>query len=89
MSEKHDRVLAALELREPDRVPVLDLMNEYSTNNAILGRRPGMTAFPFTSRYTARLLDRLFPLTGSTYLIGIRDGAFRLSGFRGGVADGV
>ncbi len=40
MSEKHDRVIAALERREPDRVPVFDLMNEFIVANTILGKGP-------------------------------------------------
>lgn len=33
MSSSHERVLAALELREPDTVPVFDLISEFGTTN--------------------------------------------------------
>ena len=57
---RHARVLAALELREPDRVPVFDLMSEFATNNAILGKKPGFTLRLLASRRAAKPLDWLF-----------------------------
>ncbi len=62
MSSSHERVLAALELREPDRVPTFDLMNEYATVYEMLGRKPGPTGKLFGNPYTAKVLDRVFPL---------------------------
>jgi hypothetical protein len=69
LSEKHDRVLAALELREPDRVPTFDLMLEYTTNNAILGRKPHPAHRLIADRRTARLLDRFFTYVKSFSLL--------------------
>ncbi|MEW6554227.1 MAG: uroporphyrinogen decarboxylase family protein [Actinomycetota bacterium] len=69
MSDKHDRALAALELREPDRVPVLDLMLEYTTDNAILGRKAHplhrMIALPFSTGF----MDAFFPRVKSFSLL--------------------
>ncbi len=61
MSETHQRVLDALELREPDRVPVFDLMMEYATVYSILGRKPSPVSFLFSDPRTTRALDRLIP----------------------------
>lgn len=36
----HERVLAALELREPDRVPTMDMMVETANIAEILGKKP-------------------------------------------------
>lgn len=60
MSDKHGRVLAALELREPDRVPVLDLMLEYTTNNAILGKKPHPLHRLIADPRAAGVLDLFF-----------------------------
>lgn len=60
MSAKHDRVTAALELREPDRVPVMDLMLEYTTNNAILGKKPNPMGKMLRDPRTSRVLDWVF-----------------------------
>jgi uroporphyrinogen decarboxylase len=60
MSNKHDRVLAALELREPDRVPTLDLMLEYTTNNAILGKGAHPLHRLLAMEQAAGAADRIF-----------------------------
>ncbi len=60
MSDKHDRVLAALELREPDRVPVLDLMLEYTTDNAILGKKAHPLHRLFALPQAAGAMDVIF-----------------------------
>jgi len=62
LSSSHERVLAALELREPDRVPVFDLMNDYGPVYEILGRKPSPTGMLFGNPYTAKALDVIFPL---------------------------
>ena len=62
MSAKHDRVLAALELREPDRVPTMDLMNEFAVNNAIIGKRPRLLGLLMRNQYYCRAMDRVLPL---------------------------
>lgn len=62
MSDHHERVLAALELREPDRVPTMDVMEEFANIYDILGKRPLPLAFLFTNRYTGMAIDRLAPL---------------------------
>ncbi len=70
MSSSHDRVLAALELRQPDRVPVFDLMNDYGPVYEMLGRRPSPTGKLFGNPYTARALDTLFPLLARVPALG-------------------
>lgn len=61
MSPSHERVLAALELRQPDRVPTLDVMEEYGNIYEILGRKPLPLGQLFQNRQTSRLIDRLAP----------------------------
>jgi len=68
MSDKHRRVLDALELREPDRVPVMDLMNEFSTGNAILEKKPNPLGKMLQDERLSRVLDRLFALPSSARL---------------------
>ncbi|MGQ9476404.1 MAG: uroporphyrinogen decarboxylase family protein [Actinomycetota bacterium] len=60
MNSKHRRVLDALEGREPDRVPVMDLMLEYATCNAILGKSPNPIGRWLNNPRFAGLLDRVF-----------------------------
>lgn len=60
MNARHRRVLDALERREPDRVPVMDLMLEYTTCNAILGKRPSPLGRWLANPRAAGLLDALF-----------------------------
>lgn len=67
MSDKHERVTAALELREPDRVPTFDLMNEFSTSNEILGKKPNPISVMIKNPYGSRLFDWLVKLPKSSY----------------------
>lgn len=62
MSASHDRVLAALELREPDRVPTLDVMEEYGNIYQILEKKPLPLGFLFTNARTSKVVDRVAPL---------------------------
>ena len=57
----HDRVIAALERREPDRVPTMDMMFEYAKIYAILGKRPLPLGWLFMNKYASKALDRLAP----------------------------
>jgi len=68
LSEKHDRVMAALELRQPDRVPTFDLMNEKSVNNEILGKKTPPTGALLSGRYTSKVMDQVFKLPISSYI---------------------
>ncbi len=61
MTAKHERVIAALERREPDRVPTMDMMAEYANIYEILGRKPLPLGPLFENRYMARALDFLAP----------------------------
>ena len=69
MSAKHERVTAALEVREPDRVPTLDLMLEYTTDNAILGKKPHPLHRLMADPRAAGILDRLFTMVKSFSLL--------------------
>jgi hypothetical protein len=62
MPEQHERVIAALELREPDRVPTLDVMEEYANIYEVLGKKPTPLGFLVTNRYASALFDRAMPL---------------------------
>ncbi len=68
MSACHDRVRAALELKEPDRVPVCDVMEEYANIYEILGRRPLPTGSLFVNHRTRKLIDRTASLIDRTGL---------------------
>jgi uroporphyrinogen decarboxylase len=60
------RVNAALELREPDRVPSFDVMEEYANIYKIIEKKPIPLGFLFSNRYTAAAIDRLAPLINAT-----------------------
>ncbi len=62
MSARHERVLAALERRQPDRVPTMDVMEEISNIYAILEKRPTPLGFLFTNRHTSKVIDLACPL---------------------------
>ncbi len=68
-SASHKRVLEALELREPDRVPTMDLMLEPDIVGAILGKKPSLTDRLFAPDRAPALMDwsygflRRFPET--------------------------
>jgi uroporphyrinogen decarboxylase len=61
LSIAHDRVMAALERREPDRVPTMDLLAEYSSVYEVLGKRRVPMGWLFTNPHTSRLIDRVYP----------------------------
>lgn len=64
-----ERVTAALERREPDRVPTFDVMEEYANVYRILEKKPVPLGFLFSNRYTAAAIDRLAPLINATNLM--------------------
>ena len=68
MSLSHTRVIEALEHREPDRVPTMDVMEEYSNIYDVLGKKPVPLGFLFANRYTAKLMDRLAPYINRSHL---------------------
>jgi len=69
LSARHDRVLAALELREPDRVPVFSVPQEYANVYEILGKKPIPLGFLFSNRYTSAVIDRLAPLLNKAHIM--------------------
>lgn len=62
MGEQRERVTAALERREPDRVPVMDVMEEYANIYDVLEKKPTPLGFLVTNRYAAAVFDRAIPL---------------------------
>jgi len=68
LSSSLSRVTAALERREPDRVPTMDVMEEYSNIYDILGKKPTPLGFLFTNRYTSAILDRVAPLINTSHV---------------------
>jgi uroporphyrinogen decarboxylase len=62
MSSSLERVTAALELREPDRVPTMNTLEEFSHINAILGKRAIPVTFFVTNKYASRVGDMFAPL---------------------------
>ncbi len=67
MPEQHERILAALELREPDRVPTFDVMEEYANIYDVLGKKPTPLEFLVTNRYASAVFDRAMPLLNSRW----------------------
>jgi len=61
LSTVHDRVIAALEGREPDRVPILDLVSEYGAVYEILGKKRLPMAWFFENPHTSRFIDYAHP----------------------------
>ncbi len=54
--------MAALELREPDRVPTMDVMEEYANIYDVLEKKPTPLGFLVTNRYASKLFDAAMPL---------------------------
>ncbi|MDD3718166.1 MAG: uroporphyrinogen decarboxylase family protein [Actinomycetota bacterium] len=62
MGEQRERIMAALERREPDRVPVMDVMEEYANIYEVLGKKPTPLGFLVTNRYASKAFDLVIPL---------------------------
>ncbi len=58
MDQKLRRVIEALELRVPDRVPVMDVMEEYSNIYEILGKKPLPLCPLFSNNFTRKVVNR-------------------------------
>ena len=69
MAGSIERVLAALELREPDRVPTFDVMEEYANIYKILKKKPVPLGFLFSNKYTGWVIDRIGPLIDKSHAI--------------------
>jgi uroporphyrinogen decarboxylase len=68
MASSIERVTAALELREPDRVPTLNTLEDYSQINEILNKRAIPITFLVANKYAAKIADRLAFLINYGYL---------------------
>ncbi len=66
MSSSLERVTAALELREPDRVPTMNTLEEFSHINAILDKRAIPVTFFVTNKYASKVGDMFAPLINKT-----------------------
>ncbi len=69
MMSSLERVTAALELREPDRVPTFDVIEEYSNIYDILGRKPTPLGFLWSNALTSRIIDRAAGLINATHVL--------------------
>jgi len=69
MAGSIERVMAALELREPDRVPTFDVMEEYANIYEILGKKPVPIGFLVTNKYTRWVIDRIAPLINRSHFL--------------------
>jgi uroporphyrinogen decarboxylase len=61
LSSSIERVRAALELREPDRVPAFDLMNELRLDNEVLGKKASPLGPLLQNPSVSKVADRLLP----------------------------
>jgi uroporphyrinogen decarboxylase len=69
MAGSIERVMAALELREPDRVPTFDVMEEYANIYEILGKKPVPLGFLIENKYTGWVIDRTAPLLNRLHVL--------------------
>lgn len=69
MMSSLERVTAALELREPDRVPTMDVMEEYSNIYEILGRKPIPLGFLVGNKYASKAFSAAAPLINKFHVI--------------------
>ncbi|RJP27172.1 MAG: hypothetical protein C4536_14290 [Actinobacteria bacterium] len=72
----HERVIAALEKREPDRVPVMDMTMEYRIIYEALGKKAPPLGYLFVNPYTARIIDWLFPRIDQSRIVDVTMDAF-------------
>ncbi len=69
MAVQYERVLAALELREPDRVPTMDMMVEYANIYEIIGKRPLPLGFLYSNPYAVKVMDWVYPRINQSYSV--------------------
>ena len=69
MAGSIERVMAAMELREPDRVPTFDVMEEYANIYEILGKKPVPLGFLVSNKYTGWVIDRTAPLLNRLHVL--------------------
>jgi Uroporphyrinogen decarboxylase (URO-D) len=68
-----ERVTATLELREPDRVPTLDVMEELTNIYDVLGKRPIPISFLFRNPVTGWVVDKASVLVNRFVIDGEMD----------------
>ncbi len=84
----HARVIAALEKREPDRVPVMDMTMEYKLVYAALGKKAPPLGFFFENPYVSRVTDWLYPRVNQSWTVDPSMDAFTYDKTRAAVAVG-
>jgi uroporphyrinogen-III decarboxylase len=84
----HARVIAALEKREPDRVPVMDMTMEYKIIYEALGKKAPPLGFLFENPYAAKVLDWLYPRINQAWIVDPAMDAFSYDKTKAAVAVG-
>jgi uroporphyrinogen decarboxylase len=82
----HERVIAALERREPDRVPTMDMTLEYKTIYGALGRKPVPLGYFFENPHTSKAIDWLFPRLDHSKIVDVAMDAFSYDKTKAAVA---
>ena len=84
----HARVMAALEKREPDRVPVLDMTMEYKIIYEALGRKALPLGFFFENPFFSRTIDWLWPRIDHSKIVDVAMDAYTYDKTKAAVAVG-
>ena len=82
------RVMAALELREPDRVPVMDMTMEYKLIYGALGKKPTPLGYFFENPYFSKTIDWLWPRVDHAKIVDVAMDAFTYDKTKAAVAVG-
>ena len=69
MMSSLERVTAALELREPDRVPTVDVMEDNANICEILGKKPGPLGLVVNNKHASKLFGAAVPLINKLHVI--------------------
>lgn len=64
-----ERVTAALERREPDRVPAFDVMEEFANVYRIIDKRPLPLGLIVTNKYVAKVFDVVAPAVDALHVL--------------------
>jgi uroporphyrinogen-III decarboxylase len=84
----HARVIAALEKREPDRVPVMDMTMEYKLIYEALGKKVIPLGLLFENPHAAKAIDWLWPRFDHSKIVDVTMDAYTFDKTRAAVALG-
>ncbi len=87
-SAQQQRVIAALELREPDRVPVMDMTMEYKLIYGALGKKPTPLGYFFENPHLSKAIDWLYPRFDHSKIVDVAMDAFTYDKTKAAVAVG-